>query len=155
MPLRRPSQDDLLDLSDRHHLQITEAELPDLHELILGVMEGYDELDQYPDPVRVVVIGAAMDDVLADPGSPRWQECSIELCGGTHLADTSAADHCVIVHEQALAAGVRRIPPVTGAAAPPPTNAGESRLGRAGRGKGQRWVGCSGPRAIRWPIPST
>ena len=54
MTLRRPSQDDLLDLSDRHQRQITEAELPDLHELILGVMGGYDELDQYPDPVREV-----------------------------------------------------------------------------------------------------
>ena len=55
MTLRRPSQEDLLDLSDRHHLNITESELTDLHELIGGVMEGYDVLDQYPDPVREVI----------------------------------------------------------------------------------------------------
>jgi len=55
MTLRRPSQEDLLDLSDRYHLQITETELLDFHELIAGVMEGYDELDQYPDPVRDVI----------------------------------------------------------------------------------------------------
>ena len=101
---------------------------------ITGVRAIFGE--KYPDPVRVVVIGAAMDDVLADPGSPRWQECSIELCGGTHLADTSAADHCVIVHEQALAAGVRRITAVTGPAALAAVNAGEGLLERAGRAAG-------------------
>lgn len=55
MTLRRPSQEDLLDLSDRYHLQITETELLDFQELIAGVMEGYDALDQYPDPVREVI----------------------------------------------------------------------------------------------------
>jgi amidase len=55
MTLRRPSQEDLLDLSDRYHLNITESELIDLHALIDGVMGGYDVLDQYPDPVREVI----------------------------------------------------------------------------------------------------
>ena len=98
---------------------------------ITGVRAIFGE--KYPDPVRVVAIGAALDDVLADPGNERWKALSIELCGGTHLPDTSAANCCVIVHEQALAAGVRRITAVTGAAALAAVKAGEGLEQRARR----------------------
>ena len=73
--------------------------------------------EKYPDPVRVVSIGVALDEVLSDPGDERWRRYSIELCGGTHLGDTSEASRFVIVGEQALAAGVRRITALTGSAA--------------------------------------
>ncbi|MHC4220074.1 MAG: alanine--tRNA ligase [Planctomycetota bacterium] len=73
--------------------------------------------EKYPDPVRVVSIGVKLDEVLADPAHDRWRTFSIELCGGTHLGDTSEASRFVIVGEQALAAGVRRISALTGAAA--------------------------------------
>ncbi len=101
---------------------------------ITGVRAIFGE--KYPDPVRVVAIGTTLDDVLADPGRERWREFSIELCGGTHLADASAARRCVIVHEQALAAGVRRITAVTGPAAIAAVKAGEDLLQRAGRAAG-------------------
>ncbi|MHC4615599.1 MAG: alanine--tRNA ligase, partial [Planctomycetota bacterium] len=73
--------------------------------------------EKYPDPVRVVSIGVRLDEVLTDPADERWRLYSIELCGGTHLSDTSEASHFVIVGEQALAAGVRRITALTGSAA--------------------------------------
>ena len=73
--------------------------------------------EKYPDPVRVVSVGAPLDDVLDDPENARWREFSIEFCGGTHLEQTGEARRFVIVHEQAAAAGLRRITAVTGAAA--------------------------------------
>jgi len=73
--------------------------------------------EKYPDPVRVVSIGVRLDEVLDDPAAERWRGFSIELCGGTHLGDTSEASRFMIVGEQALAAGVRRITALTGPAA--------------------------------------
>lgn len=55
MTLRRPSTEDLIDISDRYFLNITEAELTVFRDLTAAVLEGYDELDQYPDPVRKVI----------------------------------------------------------------------------------------------------
>ena len=98
---------------------------------IAGVRAIFGE--KYPDPVRVVGIGVRLDDVLAEPGHERWREFSIELCGGTHLSETAGADRCVIVHEQALAAGVRRITAVTGPAALAAAKAAEGLQQRAGR----------------------
>ncbi len=87
--------------------------------------------EKYPDPVRVVAIGVPLDDVLADPGAAKWCGFSIELCGGTHLADTSGAARFVITHEQALASGVRRITARTGPAALAAEAAGEGLQARA------------------------
>ncbi|MDA0229635.1 MAG: amidase [Proteobacteria bacterium] len=52
MTLRRPSKENLKDISERHHLQLTEAELESYYDVVCGVMESYDVLDQIPDPVR-------------------------------------------------------------------------------------------------------
>eukprot|EP01113_Clastostelium_recurvatum_P016297 TRINITY_DN1928_c0_g1_i2.p1 TRINITY_DN1928_c0_g1~~TRINITY_DN1928_c0_g1_i2.p1 ORF type:complete len:963 (-),score=361.25 TRINITY_DN1928_c0_g1_i2:30-2918(-) len=71
----------------------------------------------YPDPVRVVVIGKTVDEILANPGSDEWTSLSIEFCGGTHLTNTSQADFFHIVQEEPLAAGIRRVVAVTGPAA--------------------------------------
>ncbi len=73
--------------------------------------------EKYPDPVRVVSIGVPLKEVLADPSNVQWKEFSIELCGGTHLSETGEAKRFIITHEQALAAGVRRIIALTGPAA--------------------------------------
>ncbi|MCH8152008.1 MAG: alanine--tRNA ligase [Planctomycetes bacterium] len=82
---------------------------------IAGVRAVFGE--KYPNPVRVVAIGAPLAEVLKDPGNEQWSEFSIELCGGTHLPQTGEAKQLVIIQEQALAAGVRRITAVTGRAA--------------------------------------
>jgi amidase len=52
MTIRRPSKEDLKDIGVRHHLHLTEAELDDYYEIVRGVMDSYDVLDQIPDPVR-------------------------------------------------------------------------------------------------------
>ena len=73
--------------------------------------------EKYPDPVRVVSVGAPVADILGESDSGRWAKLSIEFCGGTHLARTSDADDFVINSEEAVAKGVRRITAQTGEAA--------------------------------------
>ena len=70
--------------------------------------------ETYPDPVRVVSVGASVDSVLADPDSSEWLENSIEFCGGTHLSNTKEAIACCLVEETAVAKGIRRIVALTG-----------------------------------------
>jgi alanyl-tRNA synthetase len=71
--------------------------------------------EQYPDPVRVVSIGPSVEALLGAPDSADWMEHSVEFCGGTHLEDTSKAGDFVLLSEQGLAAGIRRIVGLTGA----------------------------------------
>lgn len=86
--------------------------------------------EQYPDPVRVVSIGATVETMLENPGDEQWQGCSVEFCGGTHLQSCAAAGQFVIVHEQALASGVRRVLALTGKAAMSAYEAGVTLLER-------------------------
>ncbi|MEQ8317117.1 MAG: alanine--tRNA ligase [Phycisphaerales bacterium] len=69
--------------------------------------------EKYPNPVRVVSIGAPIDKLLADPKNDAWMEFSVELCGGTHLATTAQAESFAIVHEEGVAKGIRRVVAVT------------------------------------------
>ena len=48
---------------------------------IQGLRAIFDEV--YPDPVRVVSIGLAIDDMIADPTGPGGNVTSVEFCGGT------------------------------------------------------------------------
>ena len=70
--------------------------------------------ETYPDPVRVVSIGPAIDDLLANPASEQWGGSSIEFCGGTHLARTGEARAFALLSEEAVSKGVRRIVALTG-----------------------------------------
>ncbi len=82
---------------------------------ISGIRAVFGEV--YPDPVRVVSVGPSVDELLAEPSAPRWREYAVELCGGTHIARSSQATAFVIVGEDALARGIRRITSLTGAPA--------------------------------------
>ena len=48
---------------------------------IQGLRAVFDEV--YPDPVRVISVGVAVDDLLADPDGPGASLNSVEFCGGT------------------------------------------------------------------------
>nr|KAF6408759.1 hypothetical protein HJG63_000021 [Rousettus aegyptiacus] len=82
---------------------------------IQGLRAVFDET--YPDPVRVVSIGVPVSELLDDPSGPAGSLTSVEFCGGTHLQNSSHAGAFVIVSEEAIAKGIRRIVAVTGAEA--------------------------------------
>ncbi len=73
--------------------------------------------EKYPAQVRVVSIGVPVEDLLSEPNREDWANYSIEFCGGTHVAKTGDAEGFVIVSEEGVAKGVRRITAMTGAAA--------------------------------------
>jgi alanyl-tRNA synthetase len=98
---------------------------------ITGVRAVFGE--QYPDPVRVVSVGVPIKDLVRRPDDPRWRGHSIEFCGGTHVPSTAEVQSFVVVQEQALAAGVRRIIALTGVAAIAAAEAGRQLLDRAER----------------------
>src|SRR5439155_927982 len=63
--------------------------------------------EKYPDPVRVLLIGAKKPDAAT-------LESSIEFCGGTHLEHTGQTGFFKIVGQELVAKGVRRVTAVTG-----------------------------------------
>tara|TARA_R110000782_G_scaffold13976_5_gene40927 strand:+ start:8738 stop:11647 length:2910 start_codon:yes stop_codon:yes gene_type:complete len=70
--------------------------------------------EAYPDPVRVVSIGAPVREMLADPESERWTLQSTEFCGGTHLDSTGQAKAFALTGEEGIAKGIRRVFALTG-----------------------------------------
>ena len=77
-----------------------------------GLRAVFDET--YPDPVRVVSIGVSVDDLLSQKSHADGREYSVEFCGGTHLKTSKHVDRLVLVTEEAIAKGIRRIVAVTG-----------------------------------------
>jgi alanyl-tRNA synthetase len=66
--------------------------------------------EKYGDEVRVVTMGT-------QPGLVPNKDYSVELCGGTHVGRTGEIGLITLVGEAGVAAGVRRIEALTGAAA--------------------------------------
>jgi alanyl-tRNA synthetase len=66
--------------------------------------------EKYGDEVRVVSMGTAPDGATPKP-------YSVELCGGTHVGRTGEIGLIALTGEAGVAAGVRRIEALTGAAA--------------------------------------
>jgi alanyl-tRNA synthetase len=79
---------------------------------ISGVRAVFGET--YPDPVRVVSVGVELEEILRNVQDPRWQEVSIEFCGGTHVQKTGDIKDLVILEESGIAKGIRRVIAVTG-----------------------------------------
>lgn len=79
---------------------------------ITGVRAVFGET--YPDPVRVVSVGADVDEILKDIKNERWRGLSIEFCGGTHVAKTGDIKELILLEESGIAKGIRRIIAVTG-----------------------------------------
>ncbi|HKX08341.1 MAG TPA: alanine--tRNA ligase, partial [Stellaceae bacterium] len=69
--------------------------------------------EKYGDEVRVV----AMGEDRSDDGSVGTRPFSVELCGGTHVRRTGDIGIFKVVSESPVAAGVRRMETLTGAAA--------------------------------------
>ena len=68
----------------------------------------------YPDPVRVVSIApTSITKILENPEDTAWNQYSIEFCGGTHLSNTKDAKAFVLLQEEGIAKGIRRITGVT------------------------------------------
>ncbi len=109
-----------LDQTERRVRELIDQDLPvhaDLAPLvearnIAGLRAVFGEA--YPDPVRVVSVGAKIEDLLADPENERWATLSIEFCGGTHLMTTGEARAFALISEEGIAKGIRRITALTG-----------------------------------------
>src|SRR5262249_28002558 len=63
--------------------------------------------EKYPDPVRVLLVGAKKPEEAT-------AEASVEFCGGTHLTHTGEAGFFKITGQELVAKGVRRVTAVTG-----------------------------------------
>ncbi|XP_011556212.3 alanine--tRNA ligase, cytoplasmic [Plutella xylostella] len=79
---------------------------------INGLRAMFDE--QYPDPVRVVCVGVPIEELEKNPEKPTGFETSVEFCGGSHLHQTGHIGDYVIVSEEGIAKGIRRIVALTG-----------------------------------------
>lgn len=71
--------------------------------------------EAYPDPVRVVSMGADISECLKSPEDEKWfQNYSIEFCGGTHLTNSKEIELFCTVYEESMGQGEFRIHAVTG-----------------------------------------
>lgn len=61
-----------------------------------------------------MAIGVSVDELTKDPDGPGGALNSVEFCGGTHLQSSGHIGNFVIVTEEAIAKGIRRIVAVTG-----------------------------------------
>jgi alanyl-tRNA synthetase len=87
--------------------------------------------EKYADPVRVVSVGADVQTMLERPDDPEWMKYPVEFCGGTHLKRSSEAERFVLISEENVAKGVRRVVGFTADAARQAEAAGKELLAEA------------------------
>lgn len=111
--------------------------------------------ETYPDPVRVVSVGVKVPTLLSDPDNETWQDHAVEFCGGTHLDRTGEADAFVLIGEESVQKGVRRLVACTGAKAKELMEAAKSLASRieGAKGLGERHLPGE-VKAIRQEIES-
>ena len=104
------------ELSTKYIRQNSEVYATDVPLAIARNIEGVRAVfgETYPDPVRVVSIGVPVEDLLEDVKRSDWRCVSIEFCGGTHVKNTSEIKDMVVLEENGIAKGIRRIVAVTG-----------------------------------------
>ncbi len=106
----------LVGSSIERNLTVYTQEVPQAEALkIAGLRAVFGE--KYPPRVRVVSVGVAVKDLLADPSNEKWRGYSIEFCGGTHLGRSGEAEGFVITSEESVSKGIRRLVALTGPAA--------------------------------------
>lgn len=120
------------DIADALPVYAKEAPL-DAARAISGLRAVFGET--YPDPVRVVSVGASVEELLAAPSEAKWKKLSIEFCGGTHLSNTSQAEAFAIVQEEGTAKGIRRVLAITRGAAKEAIAVGEAFVARVAKAK--------------------
>ncbi|KEG12024.1 putative alanyl-tRNA synthetase [Trypanosoma grayi] len=108
------SQEDLIKIEAALNEKIQQApvvyrkEVPlETAKRISGLRQMFGE--KYPDPVSVISVGAPIEDLIANPENTKWRAHAIEFCGGTHLSNLKEAETAVILSEEALMKGVRRL----------------------------------------------
>jgi len=112
-------EDELKKIEEICNLQIQKAASVNFREVALDKAKAITGLravfgETYPDPVRVVSVGPAIDNLLSDKATPWGRQASIEFCGGTHVANSKEIYKFVLLQEEGIAKGVRRIVAVTG-----------------------------------------
>ncbi|KER21252.1 hypothetical protein T265_10380 [Opisthorchis viverrini] len=116
---RGMSRDELRDAEEVAHTMLesnaavyaANVSLP-IGKSIQGLRAVFGEV--YPDPVRVVSVAVPVDKLVADPTGPAGNTTSVEFCGGTHVHNVKHIGSLVIVSEEAIAKGIRRIVALTG-----------------------------------------
>jgi len=98
-------------IADDKEVFASDVNLPTARQ-IQGVRAVFGET--YPDPVRVVSIGMAVDKLVSDVAAKDWRNYSIEFCGGTHVDRTGEIKELLVLEESGIAKGIRRIVAVTG-----------------------------------------
>jgi len=97
----------------RQNLEVYAEDVPlSVAREIEGVRAVFGET--YPDPVRVVSVGVPIEDLTRDVKNKEWRKVSIEFCGGTHVQKTGDIKDLIILEENGIAKGIRRIVAVTG-----------------------------------------
>lgn len=111
--------DELKKIEDICNQEIQKAHIIHYREVELKKAQAINGLravfgENYPDPVRVLSVGPTIDNLLNDTATPWGAQHSVEFCGGTHVHSSKEIYKFVLLLEEGIAKGVRRIVAVTG-----------------------------------------